>query len=491
MWKIRQFCSSHFKNVLILFILSAFFVSPAPAQKSLHLSLDVAQFQDSRQQSYLEIYYSLPEQSIKYVPNAAGEYSSQMVMDLEIYKRESLWASKMWKIEKAIQDTKKVGRNRQLIDMFRYYLDEPSTYRVVIHARDMNQEDAIDSIDTKIETREFNANKLEISDVHLASDIKRTGNPSSKFAMRNYEIIPNPTLVFGEGVPNLYYCFEAYNLLNNVAGPKYKRFAFLRDSDSKVVEGVGSRYRTRGKLHDSSIEMGLINVSKLRTGQYFFDYGISDATGVELASKEKKLYVYNPSVPITPVAGAARGVAAPAGSLGELGTLGSEQLDKEYESMKYLTTKEDREFYGNLSNVEAKRQFIYSAWQSIKNYEGLKGADYRRLYLSRVEEANERYRETGREGWKTERGRVFILYGQPTNIELFPSSPEHKPYQIWTYDYLQGQGGITFIFADRFGFKRYELIHSTLRGELQDPNWQRFIVIGPFQQNIQRPNIQN
>ncbi len=53
------------------------------------------------------------------------------------------------------------------------------------------------------------------------------------------------------------------------------------------------------------------------------------------------------------------------------------------------------------------------------------------------------------------------------------------PYQIWTYNHLLGQGGVIFVFADRFGFNRFELIHSTLREELQDPFWQRFIVVGP------------
>jgi len=227
-----------------------------------------------------------------------------------------------------------------------------------------------------------------------------------------------------------------------------------------------------------SVEIGMINISKLPSGKYFFVYGISDSTGAELSDKEKKFYIYNPSVPVKPVARVASGEQTPVGSFRELEAVTSVELDNEFEIMLYLTTKEDRKFYKNLTNPEAKRKFILSIWQSKTGYQGLKGMNYREFYLSRVREANKHYKTTGKKGWKSDQGRVFILYGPPTNIERFPSTPENKPYQIWTYNHLRGQGGVIFVFADRFGFNRYELIQSTLRGELQDPFWRRYILMG-------------
>lgn len=467
---IKLFHHSYFRNFLLLFFLNNFFVPLGHAQNNLQSSLDVAQFQDSKHRHYLEIYYAIPEQSITYVSNDNGEYSSLLLMDLQIHKNDSLWATQMWKYERTIEDTMQLAENKQMVDMFRYFLDGPGTYHIVVHARDMNQENVIDSTASKIECKKFSPNKLELSDVQLASQIKKLSNESSKvFAKKNYEVIPNPTSVFGEGVPILYYYFEAYNLLNNVAGSQYKCFAFLKDSHGNIVEGLGPLSRTKTKLRDFSIEMGQINMSKLSTGKYFLDYGISDSTGAELINKEKNFYIYNPSVPPTLVTKAGTRVQ----------DLVSEELDQEYEYMRYLTKKKDREFYKNLTNPGAKKQFIYSSWQSQTSHEGLKGMYYRQLYLLRVKEANKRFGALGKEGWKTDQGRVYILYGEPTNIERFPSTPTNKPYQIWTYNYLLGQGGVIFVFADRFGFNRYELVHSTLREELQDPFWQRFIVVGP------------
>jgi hypothetical protein len=67
------------------------------------------------------------------------------------------------------------------------------------------------------------------------------------------------------------------------------------------------------------------------------------------------------------------------------------------------------------------------------------------------------------------------MYGEPTEIERYPNQIESRPYEIWSYDSLEG--GVVFIFADLTGFSDYQLVHSTKRGELRDDNWQRRIVV--------------
>jgi hypothetical protein len=46
-----------------------------------------------------------------------------------------------------------------------------------------------------------------------------------------------------------------------------------------------------------------------------------------------------------------------------------------------------------------------------------------------------------------------------------------KPYEIWFYNEIEG--GVQFIFGDISGFGNYELLHSTKRGEVNDPDWER------------------
>ena len=72
-------------------------------------------------------------------------------------------------------------------------------------------------------------------------------------------------------------------------------------------------------------------------------------------------------------------------------------------------------------------------------------------------------------GWRTDRGRVYIIYGPPDEVERYPYSENMKPYEIWHYYNLQG--GVIFVFGDRTGFGSYELLHSTLVGEIKNEEW--------------------
>jgi hypothetical protein len=150
----------------------------------------------------------------------------------------------------------------------------PASYRVKIQARDLNQENAIDSVEAVVECLPFSDAQVQVSDVQLASQIKRSDNTLSKvFAKKNYTVVPNPRQVYGEGVPNLYYYFESYNL-DNVTGSRYKRLAYLEDLEGNSLEVVGATSRTRKKVYDMGVEMGMIDISKVPTGQYSFVYFI-------------------------------------------------------------------------------------------------------------------------------------------------------------------------------------------------------------------------
>ena len=89
------------------------------------------------------------------------------------------------------------------------------------------------------------------------------------------------------------------------------------------------------------------------------------------------------------------------------------------------------------------------------------GAGVREEYLSRVSYANTNFRVLGRDGFKTDRGRVMILYGQPDDVDRHPNETEMRPYEVWSYNNIQG--GVIFVFVLRNAAGDYELVH-TLEG---------------------------
>jgi hypothetical protein len=66
---------------------------------------------------------------------------------------------------------------------------------------------------------------------------------------------------------------------------------------------------------------------------------------------------------------------------------------------------------------------------------------------------------------------VLLIYGRPDEVERNPSTIDSQPYEVWYYYALDG--GSEFVFGDLSGHGEYELLHSTYRNELQDPNWRQ------------------
>jgi len=124
-------------------------------------------------------------------------------------------------------------------------------------------------------------------------------------------------------------------------------------------------------------------------------------------------------------------------------------------------------------NLEGKRKYIKDFWAERDPSPNTPANEFKQDYLNRVALSNSDYKGTFREGWRTDRGRVLLVYGRPDEVERFPFSNENKAYEIWHYFAIQG--GVIFVFADRREMGDLELVHSTARGELYDTEWTRWI----------------
>ena len=77
-------------------------------------------------------------------------------------------------------------------------------------------------------------------------------------------------------------------------------------------------------------------------------------------------------------------------------------------------------------------------------------------------------------GFESDRGRVFIKYGRPNDVIKVDNEPSAPPYEIWFYnDFPQtNQADVKFLFyAPELG-TNFRLLHSTVRGETNNPQWQ-------------------
>lgn len=133
-----------------------------------------------------------------------------------------------------------------------------------------------------------------------------------------------------------------------------------------------------------------------------------------------------------------------------------------------------RRTYAGLT-PEGKRNFLVDYFEHAAP--SLVGSEEYALdvYVERAHYVNENYTEkVGREqrvGWRTDRGRIYLLRGQPNRMvqRTFPVD-NAPPYEIWTYEV---GAGFVYLFVDETKFNHYRLIYSTDPGEPALPNWQQ------------------
>jgi GWxTD domain-containing protein len=105
------------------------------------------------------------------------------------------------------------------------------------------------------------------------------------------------------------------------------------------------------------------------------------------------------------------------------------------EYVVYIITPQEKEAFEALASDEERDLFIEAFWRARDPTPGTERNEAREEHERRFEYANEQLgRETPREGWQTDRGRVYIQLGEPRDIARYYESKAFWPMELWTYE---------------------------------------------------------
>jgi len=102
------------------------------------------------------------------------------------------------------------------------------------------------------------------------------------------------------------------------------------------------------------------------------------------------------------------------------------------EDVIYIIAPEERSAFLQLETNEEREQFIEQFWLRRSSNPDLPDNDFKEEHYRRIAYANEHF-ASGIPGWKTDRGRIYIIWGKPDEIESHPTGG--------TYDRPQDEGG--------------------------------------------------
>src|SRR2546429_6185771 len=133
----------------------------------------------------------------------------------------------------------------------------------------------------------------------------------------------------------------------------------------------------------------------------------------------------------------------------ELGKTYKKWLD---EDVRWIISDEERAAFKQLSNDEERDQFIEGFWQRRDPTPDTVENEFKEEHYARIAYANEHF-AAGIPGWKTDRGRIYIMYGKADEVESHPSGGQYErpmeegggststfPFEQWRYRYLEGVG---------------------------------------------------
>ena len=151
------------------------------------------------------------------------------------------------------------------------------------------------------------------------------------------------------------------------------------------------------------------------------------------------------------------------------------ELDSQYkqwlnEDVVYIISPEERNAFLQLDTNEEREQFIEQFWLRRSSNPDLPTNDFKEEHYRRIAYANEHF-ASGIPGWKTDRGRMYIMWGPPDEIDSHPSggtwdrpmeegggSTTTYPWETWRWRYLEGIGeNIELEFVDPSGSGEYHL----------------------------------
>ena len=433
--------------------------------KFIPISADYSSFYDTDTSAFVQVYLSVFQGNLKYTQEDSGRFTASFTTRLQVTQDDRTVRDITHKFRNSTQDTSKLSHLNRFVDIFN--LEIPyGKYQAKVTLTDAKSGM---SGNYTLDLKTINpAKDVFLSDLELCTSVTRdTSKTASIFSKNGLKVIPNPGCVFDIIRPLLYYYVELNNLSYQPNGPRnYYQFDYV------VINSKGDTIKhhqpvKKPIMGPSLVEAGGLNILALPQDVYYFTARVTDLTSGKTAIASRKFRVNKPQKKQT---AQQQGQLATNAIIADYyGTFTKDQLVEEFNEAKYIATGQEIKIFDNIQNEQGMKKFLTEFWLRRDKAAGIPAGTTRREYLQRVNYANENFRSMGRKGWMTDRGRVYIMYGPPDEYERHTSSMDLEPYIIWRYHSLEG--GAEFIFVDQEGFGDYQLVHSTYRKELQNPNW--------------------
>ena len=444
----------------LLFVLIMLLAQFTYSQTQLSFEFDYARFNYDSTAVFMEFYYELSPANMQRIKSATGT-SVEAIVHLEIINTDTkeFFVNKNYKIVNEITDS----LPKNLLGVLGFVIPK-GNYSLSVKVFDSQNPKLEKVVNENLLIQPFKSDKFSMSDIELATRIKKDAKDTKSIFYKNtLEVFPNASMLYSEQSPVLFFYAELYNL--KLEDPSVN-FVLKRDLVNSAGVMVQRSEKQIKQAANAVVEVGTLNLSKLPSDSYNLALSLIDPKTNQAFISAKRFYLYNPNV-----VDSTKALSSGANVINsEFGVFSIDDCDLMFKQVKYIATQTEISRYAKIDSLNAKREFLFNFWRSRNSDVTSPRNEFKEEYMKRVAYANQNYKSMGRDGYLSDRGRVLLIFGEPDQKDLFPNEPDLKPYEVWFYHEIEG--GVSFVFGDLTGFGKYELLHSTKRGEYSDSDWQ-------------------
>jgi len=422
--RLKKFC----RYILILMLI----ISISKAENDFKLPENPSYFFDAivfmheqSQTPILDIYLSLPYETLNF-QKAAETYIADFTLEYTIIDTLSnIILSKAEKKQIVVDDYyKSIGRDGDFFQ-FKQSIDlKAGSYKIVMRIHDDNS--GIDYESTKHFTIiDFKQYAFSISGIMFLSSMEENQG--------NYKITPHLSDNISMLSEGFFIFFETYN---------FKDSALNIDLVYQIVDKENNVYAGNNRI-PTKIEMGFQRHFLKLPFMPNLPMGSFDLRLFAVTTGEKQEFNYDEFLAITQR------------NLKNEPTIGNyvmNNIDEAIEQMVYVAKRADIKNIKNSENDALKRKKFHSFWEALDPTPNTPRNEAFEEYYSRVAYANIHF-HSYTYGWKSDQGNVFIVFGQPLQIENYDNYGNGVKYVRWLYS-----DGREYIFADNTGFGDYRLV---------------------------------
>ena len=451
------------KHILLLI-----FVIPAMASGQQPDALvSFSTFTTPSQKSFVETYFTLNPNSLTYVKEnnkfQAGAEVTVIIKDGD----KIINFDKFNLLTEAVEDTTTLPYN--LITQRRIAIPN-GNYIMEVNFKDLNNPDAILQLPPQPVIMDF-TDKIAVSDIALIESFEQSEDTKNPFYKNGFVMKPYVLNYFPTHEDKLHYYVEIYNLDKT---HKDQDVVLISSIRKKGERSPGADFQQFSKQKGKSVNvvLGKFDISNLPTGEFELVMEVKDRGNNLLAIKKHGVSRSNKGGVLEM---AAVGMTDITGTFVE--GLTSKDLTYQIKTLKPIANESELRMISDmlaLNDSLLMQQFMYNFWvtRDFANPEGLW-----KKYQVLVSYANQNFGTVIREGYETDRGRVYLKYGPPNDVDRAHYEGDSKPYEIWNYNRIpNNEVNVMFVFYNPDLISNdYLLLHSTATGEVKNDRWKLII----------------